>query len=64
MEALIKSYTDQYNALRKRIKNLTLKLLTQKLKTMQRERLKARIRLLKEEEYDVLCAINDLQKHL
>lgn len=64
MEDLIADYQTLYRTIADRIYVLKKKLLTEELRTMERESLAARISVLYEERFEIVCAINEMRKHL
>lgn len=64
MQKLIQEYQKNYRLIKQRIYELERQLHTEKFRTMERERIKARINTLKEEEFEIVNVLNEMRRHL
>ena len=64
MKNLIQEYQENYKAIKKRIYELEQQLKNENLRTKEREHMQARLDKLREEEFEAVCAINEMRKHL
>lgn len=64
MQKLIQQYQENYKTIKQRIYELEQQLHTEELQTAEREQVKARVAALKEEEFEIVCAINEMRQHL